>query len=66
MEKEIIEMYKKGLPIDFIVAIMFQRLSCKYPKYSKFEFGIFGELSRSSVKKEVEKIILEYSRCNYE
>lgn len=66
MEKEIIEMYKKGLPIDFIVAIMFQRLSCKYPKYSKFEFGIFGELSRLEVKKEVEKIILEYSRCNYE
>lgn len=62
MERDIIEMYERGLPIDFISTIIFHRLENKHSMYSKFEFGIFGALTRSVVRKEVVNIILEHCK----
>lgn len=62
MERDIIEMYERGLPIDFISTIIFHRLENKHSMYSKFEFGIFGALTRSAVRKEVINIILEHCK----
>lgn len=62
MERDIIQMYEKGLPIDFISTIIFHRLENKHSMYSKFEFGIFGALTRSAVRNEVVNIILEHCK----
>lgn len=62
MEKDIIDMYERGLPIDFITTLIFYRLENKHSMYSKFEFGIFGALTRCAVRKEVVNIIIEHCK----
>lgn len=49
MQQEIIDMYKRGFPIDFIVAIIYRRLKGKYARYFDVDLFITGEITRSKV-----------------